>query len=555
MQLSHLTPLAHTTLSTLQDQSADLKNSFSHDLKIYSLILEALDSVSLGQWPVHKIDKTPTALHQLSKSSLEPEIAVPLFELFHSAGVNMNEVNAHQETPLHGACKHGTLSHVQTLLRLGASPFSKDQAGQTPLHWALCSTQLDAPLIALALLQVGAHPDQADHQGLTARQQLHQLIEGQPEREQLALLEAEALKAMTQKMQSDSSDLAALDDNEQQLLEHSSILASLSLDKLGATGLSALSHASPLETLQALDLSCIAQNTLSWRDLMAPMKSVALGLMHTPLNLLPLPIKSSYTAATLPKHPVGDLDHSNLMGGEAFMAVSDISMEVLETLKPRRSLEETALSSQGQQPADHTHSTPDHLPQSKTREALNAQSQARLVTMDESDDSESSEELKQEELKQEELKPLDAPERGTLMHVSFLQTEELEHHRLHQSSSDLEHAALVDSRDSGGQKKPQEIQNDGGDQKARDDHDDRALGQESSSSFFDPLENHHTISSESPSHQPGFQKNSLTSDPVKSGKPGKLSSLSPLKLLGRSSSSNASPGPSLAQPTKTCKGC
>ena len=68
--------------------------------------------------------------------------------------LDLFQVNNRGETPLHIA---GNAKIAQILLDAGASPFTKDKKGNTPLHWAAYLENLDmvmllAPLSDLSLV-------------------------------------------------------------------------------------------------------------------------------------------------------------------------------------------------------------------------------------------------------------------------------------------------------------------------------------------------------------------------------------------------------------------
>lgn len=61
-----------------------------------------------------------------------PDVVEELIE----DGHNVNEVDAHGETPLHKAARLENDEAVEVLLKAGASVNVADQSGMTPLHWA-----------------------------------------------------------------------------------------------------------------------------------------------------------------------------------------------------------------------------------------------------------------------------------------------------------------------------------------------------------------------------------------------------------------------------------
>merc|ERR1712137_553332 len=56
--------------------------------------------------------------------------------LLESGMLNVNHQNLFYESPLHWACKEGSLPMVHLPLRSGASLDTVDEEGNTPLHWA-----------------------------------------------------------------------------------------------------------------------------------------------------------------------------------------------------------------------------------------------------------------------------------------------------------------------------------------------------------------------------------------------------------------------------------
>ncbi|MDP2435597.1 MAG: ankyrin repeat domain-containing protein [archaeon] len=88
-----------------------------------------------------------TVLHGLCCSS-DPS-ALPLAVQCLSAGADVNAVDFTHWTPLHTACKHGSLELIQLLLDNGALPDSESLSGAIPLHYFCAREFAGAPLTVL----------------------------------------------------------------------------------------------------------------------------------------------------------------------------------------------------------------------------------------------------------------------------------------------------------------------------------------------------------------------------------------------------------------------
>jgi len=62
--------------------------------------------------------------------------SVKCLTYFKAQGLNINQVDERQSTPLHHACANGSENAVSFLLGWGANVHAQDQDGNTPLHLA-----------------------------------------------------------------------------------------------------------------------------------------------------------------------------------------------------------------------------------------------------------------------------------------------------------------------------------------------------------------------------------------------------------------------------------
>lgn len=94
------------------------------------------------------------------------KLCVESFELLAAADAEFSTADAEGFTALHFAANNGSLRDIDTIVKLGANPASKNQDGHTPLHEAAAAGNLDA---VRSLLH--HHPNlagQSDHYGWTA---------------------------------------------------------------------------------------------------------------------------------------------------------------------------------------------------------------------------------------------------------------------------------------------------------------------------------------------------------------------------------------------------
>ena len=81
-----------------------------------------------------------------------------------ASGASPNARDKGGETPLHEAAWSGNLEVIQVLLAAGASPNARGNDGKTPLHWAALFEELEA---VQELLEAGADPNAKDKRGNT----------------------------------------------------------------------------------------------------------------------------------------------------------------------------------------------------------------------------------------------------------------------------------------------------------------------------------------------------------------------------------------------------
>ncbi|KAK6526466.1 hypothetical protein TWF694_005052 [Orbilia ellipsospora] len=82
------------------------------------------------------------------------------------AGARDPQDKKHLPTALHVACQIGDLRIAELLLRYGASVYTRESGGNTPLHWAISSRRWE---VAKCLLKAGADPDTLNDQGNSPR--------------------------------------------------------------------------------------------------------------------------------------------------------------------------------------------------------------------------------------------------------------------------------------------------------------------------------------------------------------------------------------------------
>ena len=83
------------------------------------------------------------------------------------AGANVNEANAHKQSPLHLAAQNGHTQITQLLVQAGADLDFKDLIGNTPLHTAFHNSHTG---IAKYLVASGANEFSRNLAGLTPSQ-------------------------------------------------------------------------------------------------------------------------------------------------------------------------------------------------------------------------------------------------------------------------------------------------------------------------------------------------------------------------------------------------
>ena len=110
------------------------------------------------------VGKQNTALHEAASHN-----TLSLIELFHAKGAEINAVNDKNQTPLHLAAQNGQTSTLYVLIQKGADLAAVDQDGKTTLHYAVLSKK---PETVRALMELtagsGLQTEAKDKKGETA---------------------------------------------------------------------------------------------------------------------------------------------------------------------------------------------------------------------------------------------------------------------------------------------------------------------------------------------------------------------------------------------------